>query len=301
MCGITGYISLNNSIEPAQLKKATSLLQHRGPDAEGFYFSDNNKIGLGHRRLSILDLSTAANQPMHSSNGRYIIVFNGEVYNYKELAETLSDKGAGLTTTSDTEVILQLFCERGVDCFKELNGMFALAIYDIQKNILTLARDHAGIKPLFIYCDDDEFIFASELKAIQSIKKRELGINRKAIAYFLHLGFIPHPFTIYNKTEKFPAAHYLQLDINASNFNCINSQMLPFWSLEAKIEKETVKDEKTAKARLKNLLFDSVQKQLVSDVPIGTFLSGGIDSSLVTAIACQVSNKKINSYSIAID
>ena len=301
MCGITGYISLTNSIEPAQLKKATSLLQHRGPNAEGFYFNDNNKIGLGHRRLSILDLSNAANQPMHSSNGRYIIVFNGEVYNYKELAKTLSDKGASLKTTSDTEVILQLFCERGVNCFKELNGMFALAIYDIQKNVLTLARDHAGIKPLFIYHNDNEFIFASELKAIQSIKNRNLDINRKAIAYFLHLGFIPHPFTIYNKTEKFPAAHYIQLNVNANNFNCINSQTLPFWSLKKIVAKETIKDEKTAKKILTNLLFDSVEKQLISDVPVGTFLSGGIDSSLITAIACQVSDRKINSYSIAID
>ena len=301
MCGITGYISLNNSIQPAQLKKATGILQHRGPDAEGFYFTDSNKVGLGHRRLSILDLSTSANQPMHSSDGRYVIVFNGEIYNYKELAQTLSDKGASLKTTSDTEVILQLFCEKGVHCFKELNGMFALAIYDVQKNIFTLARDHAGIKPLFIYYDDNEFIFASELKVIQSLKSRQLNINKKAIAYFLHLGFIPHPFTIYNKTEKFPAAHYLQLNTNAKNFNHVSSLLIPFWQPEFRIGKKLIKDEKTAKEILKDLLFDSVKKQLISDVPIGTFLSGGIDSSLVTAIACQVSNKQINSYSITID
>jgi len=188
-----------------------------------------------------------------------------------------------------------------VHCFKELNGMFALAIYDVQKNIFTLARDHAGIKPLFIYYDDNEFIFASELKVIQSLKSRQLNINKKAIAYFLHLGFIPHPFTIYNKTEKFPAAHYLQLNANAKNFNHASSLLIPFWQPEFRIGKKLIKDEKTAKEILKDLLFDSVKKQLISDVPIGTFLSGGIDSSLVTAIACQVSDKQINSYSITID
>ncbi len=301
MCGIAGYISLNNSIQAHQLKKATSLLQHRGPDAEDFYFSEDNRVGLGHRRLSILDLSTSADQPMFSSNGRYVIVYNGEVYNYKELTCQLKDKGASLKTTSDTEVILELFAEQGVQCFKQLNGMFALAIYDIQKQILTVARDHAGIKPLFIYYDEGDFIFASELKAIQSVKQSQLSINKKAIPYFLHLGFIPHPLTIYNNTEKFPAAHLLQIDVNSQNFSNLNSSITSFWKLESKIEMNSINDEKTAKQKLTGLLFDSVEKQLVSDVPLGTFLSGGVDSSLVTAIASKVNNQKINSFSIAID
>ena len=238
---------------------------------------------------------------MFSSNGRYVIVYNGEVYNYKELTCQLKDKGASLKTTSDTEVILELFAEQGVQCFKQLNGMFALAIYDIQKQILTVARDHAGIKPLFIYYDEADFIFASELKAIQSIKKSQLSINKKAIPYFLHLGFIPHPLTIYNNTEKFPAAHLLQIDVNSQNFSNLNSSITSFWKLESKIEMNSINDEKTAKQKLTGLLFDSVEKQLVSDVPLGTFLSGGIDSSLVTAMASKVNNQKINSFSIAID
>ena len=301
MCGIAGYISLNNSIQPHQLKKATKLLQHRGPDAEGFYFSEDNKLGLGHRRLSILDLSTSADQPMFSSDRRYVIVYNGEVYNYKELTYKLKDKGASLTTTSDTEVILELFAERGMQCFKELNGMFALAIYDIQKQILTIARDHAGIKPLFIYYDEVDFIFASELKAIHSLKQSHLSINKKAIPYFLHLGFIPHPLTIYNNTEKFPAAHCQQIDINKQNFSNLNSSINSFWQLESKIEMNSIIGEKKAKQKLTGLLFDSVEKQLISDVPLGTFLSGGIDSSLITAIASKVNTQKINSFSIAID
>src|SRR6185312_12492987 len=301
MCGITGYISLNNSIPSHQLKKATDLLQHRGPDAEGFYFSEDNKVGLGHRRLSILDLSSSADQPMFSSDGRYVMVYNGEVYNYKELTYKLKDKGASLKTTSDTEVILELFAEQVVQCFKELNGMFAFAIYDIQKHILTIARDHAGIKPLFIYFDEADFIFASELKAVQSVKQSQLGINKKAIPYFLHLGFIPHPLTIYNNTEKFPAAHFLQIDVNSQSFSTLNSSITSFWKLESKIEMNSINDKKTAKQKLTGLLFDSVEKQLISDVPLGTFLSGGVDSSLVTAIASKVNTQKINSFSIAID
>jgi asparagine synthase (glutamine-hydrolysing) len=301
MCGIAGYISLNNTIEPDQLKGATRLLRHRGPDAEGFYFTDDKKIGLGHRRLSILDLSASANQPMFSSNGRYVIIFNGEVYNFIELRQKLKDKGANLKTNSDTEVILELFAQQGTACFKELNGMFAVAIFDISKNILTLARDHAGIKPLFFYFEEGDFVFASELKSIRHIKQAMLTINKKAIPYFLHLGFIPHPLTIYNKTEKFPAAHFLQLDLGLMSAKNLNAELNPFWKPENIMERNSIKDEKKAKRMLTSLLFDSVEKQLISDVPIGTFLSGGVDSSLVTAIASKVSKQKINSYSIAID
>lgn len=301
MCGISGYISLNNSISPVELKNATSILQHRGPDAEGFYFSNDEKVGLGHRRLSIIDLSSTANQPMFSSDGQYVIIFNGEVYNFKELQQKLRDKGALLKTTSDTEVILQLFAEQGVECFKDFNGMFALAIYDIEHKVLTLCRDHAGIKPLFIYCCENEIIFSSELKSIKSIKEKQLVINKNAIPYFLHLGFIPKPLTIYKDVAKFPAAHYLQIDATQNNFNYLLNTITPFWNLEAKIEKDPLKEEKKAKEKLTGLLFDSIEKELISDVPIGTFLSGGVDSSLVTAIASKVSSKKINTFSIAID
>jgi asparagine synthase (glutamine-hydrolysing) len=301
MCGIAGYISLHNSIQPYGLKEAAELIQHRGPDAEGFYFTDNEKVGLAHRRLSILDLSSSANQPMFSSDGNYIIAYNGEVYNFNELKQKLSDKGASLKTTSDTEIILELFSEQGVSCFKNFNGMFALAIYDLEKKVLTLCRDHAGIKPLFIYQDENDFIFSSELKVIKAIKKNQLTINKSAIPYFLHLGYIPHPLTIYNNIIKFPAAHYLQVNVNSKSLKNINSGMVSFWNLESKIEEDAITNEKTGKKTLKNLLFDSIEKQLISDVPIGTFLSGGVDSSLVTAISTKVSDKKINSFSIAID
>ena len=301
MCGIAGYVSLNNSIGPEQLKKGTNLLQHRGPDAEGFYFSEDEKVGLGHRRLSILDLSTSANQPMFSRDKKHVIVFNGEIYNFKELKQKLCDKGVNLVTTSDTEVILELFTEKGVACFKDFNGMFSLAIYNIETKVLTLCRDHTGIKPLFIYYDDASFIFASELKSIQSIKAHQLKTNKEAIPYFLHLGFIPHPLTIYENVEKFPAAHYLQLNTSSQNFKSISLDITAFWSLESAIEKKVLNNEAKAKKELTGLLFNSVEQQLISDVPLGTFLSGGVDSSLVTAIATKVSPQKINSFSVAVD
>ena len=302
MCGIAGYISFNNTITEQQLKDAARLMEHRGPDANGFYFSANKTVGLAHRRLSILDLSVAANQPMFSADGRYCIVFNGEIYNFKDLKEQLADKGASLKTTSDTEVILELFAQKGVPCFAQMNGMFALAIFDTRENILTICRDHVGIKPLFFYRDEFTVIFASELKVIKSIIGDKLTINKEAIPYFLHLGFIPQPLTIYNNTSKFPSAHYLQIPTEKSLFDHFAIEFKPFWKLENSIERIAITGEAGAKKQLNDLLFDSVQKQLISDVPIGTFLSGGVDSSLVTAIASKVAGAdKIKTFSIAID
>lgn len=302
MCGIAGYISFNNTITEGQLKQAALLMEHRGPDAAGFYFTEDKTVGLAHRRLSILDLSISANQPMFSSNGRYCIVFNGELYNFKDLKGRLSDKGASLKTTSDTEVLLELFVQEGPACFAEMNGMFAFAIFDMQEKTLTLCRDHIGIKPLFFYQDGASIVFASELKVIKSIIGERLTINREAIPYFLHLGFIPQPLTIYNNTSKFPSGHYLQFQVEKPLIDPSGIVFTPFWKLENNIKKTTITDEPDAKKQLNELLLDAVQKQLVSDVPIGTFLSGGVDSSLVTAMASKVAGAdKIKTFCIAID
>jgi asparagine synthase (glutamine-hydrolysing) len=299
MCGIAGYISLNNDFTQQQLKDAAAVIHHRGPDADGFYFSPDNKIGFAHRRLSILDLSNAANQPMLSADGRYCIVFNGEVYNFSELKQQLKDKGASLKTTSDTEVIIELFAQQGASCFAKMNGMFAFAIHDKQKNTVTICRDHVGIKPLFYYLDDQSFVFASELKAIKKILGNKLSVCNEAIPYFLHLGFIPEPLTIYNSTYKFPSAHYAEINLEKKS---IDVSPKAFWKLEDTITTVVTKDESAAKKELNELLHDAIQKQLISDVPIGTFLSGGIDSSLVTAIASKVNgSNKIKTFSIAID
>ena len=302
MCGIAGYISINNAISEQQLKQAATLLQHRGPDAEGFYFSDDKKVGLAHRRLSILDLSATANQPMFSGNGRYCIIFNGEIYNFNELKLQLADKGTSLKTSSDTEVILELFTQFGPSCFATMNGMFALVIYDKKENVITLCRDHVGIKPLFYFNDGKTIAFASELKAIKHLVPVKLQLNKEAIPYYFHLGFIPEPLTIYANTYKFPSAHYLQINVQAVSFDNIQEQIISFWKLQNIISSSTITDEPSAKKQLNDLLFDAVKKQLISDVPIGTFLSGGVDSSLVTAIAAKIAgSNKIKTFSIAID
>lgn len=301
MCGIAGYISLNNTVTPAKIKRACLLLQHRGPDAEGFYFSKDERVGLAHRRLSVLDLSAAANQPMFSANGRYCIVFNGEVYNYKQLAQLLACKGASLKTASDTEVILELFVQLGPSCFSRMNGMFAIAIFDLQEKILTLCRDQLGIKPLFFYQDEQTILFGSELKVIKNVLGDSLEINRDAIPCFLHLGFIPQPLTIYLNTIKFPAGHYLQVSTEEKYF-APSPDMIPYWETAKCITPSKFGNGPVAKKQLNELLLAAVQRQLVSDVPIGTFLSGGVDSSLVTALASKIaSGTPVKTFSIGVD
>ncbi|MGN6400932.1 MAG: asparagine synthase (glutamine-hydrolyzing) [Flavisolibacter sp.] len=298
MCGISGFFSAKNKLDKEDLLQMTSCLKHRGPDAGGLFISEDEQTGLGHRRLSILDLSDAANQPMYSSCGRYVIVFNGEVYNFREIATSIKrqDPSLQLHTTSDTEVVLQAFIQNGSSLFSELNGMFAFAIYDKEQRKITLCRDHIGIKPLFYYWDGESFVFASELKALAALKQLKKEVNEQAISQFLHLGYIPEPLTIYRNVYKFPSGHFLEIGPHDVSF-----QIKPFWKVEDKIEAGVLKDERQAKDELRKLLFDAVEKQLVSDVPIGTFLSGGIDSSVVTAIASKVSPGKVKTFNIGFE
>ena len=183
MCGITGFISKN--LKKTDLVKMTNALSHRGPDTSGYFFEQQKGVALGHRRLSILDLSGAANQPMTSHCGRYIMVYNGEIYNFKKIANTL--KKTNWKTSSDSEVILEAFVTWGIDFLHQLNGMFAIAIYDKNEDKLFLFRDRMGIKPLYYFYDEKELIFSSELKAICAIKKN-LKINNNSIYAYLHLG-----------------------------------------------------------------------------------------------------------------
>jgi len=289
MCGIAGLYFPNGAKEQ-DLRTMARAIAHRGPDAEGIHV--HGAFGLAHRRLSILDLSTAAHQPMQSSNGRCIICYNGEVYNFRELREEL---GLDTRTTSDTEVILEAFALLGPKMVERLNGMFAIAILDTVENKLFLFRDRMGIKPLFIYRDGGQMAFASELKAITAIEHQlQLTVNRAAIPYFLHLGYIPQPLSIYNEVEKFPSGHWAVFDGHDLKTEC-------YWSPEQHVTKEVRTDEASAKTELDGLLTASVKRRLVSDVPFGTFLSGGIDSSLVTALAQKVSDDPIKTFSIGFD
>ena len=296
MCGIAGFISSGFSRE--HLEIITRKLQHRGPDAEGYFFEEINKqhIGLGHRRLSIIDLSEAANQPMYSHCGRYVMVFNGEIYNYGHIKQQ-KFSAVNWRSSGDSEVILESFARFGPDCFHWFNGMFALAIWDKQDKKLILARDHVGIKPMYCYYENNELIFTSELKSITAVKKN-LQVNYSVIPAYLHIGYIPHPYSIFKNVTKLSAGSYAEVAVN--NDGTLSFAEKSFWKIQDKIQLQVLSDEDKAKQELDSLLTDAVARQLVSDVPIGTFLSGGTDSSIVTALACKVSGKKINTYSIAV-
>ncbi|MDX2003530.1 MAG: asparagine synthase (glutamine-hydrolyzing) [Chitinophagales bacterium] len=288
MCGLAGFFSSEPILAEADLRRMTDCLSHRGPDAGGYYFEAN--IGLGHRRLSIIDLSESANQPMVSHSGRYLIIFNGEVYNFREIAQELD---VPLKTTGDTEVVLEAFAKWGPDFVQKLNGMFAIAIYDKELHELHLYRDRIGIKPIYYFWDGVTFVFGSELKALLEIDlvNQSKAINKQALNAYLYLGYIPQPLSIYSNIHKFPQGSYGLVQRSQLSVR-------PYWRLEDQIEPNVVTDEANAKARLKELVLSSVKYRLISDVPFGTFLSGGIDSSLVTAAAQQVSNSPINTFSI---
>ncbi len=291
MCGIAGYYSTDKKFTKKDLTNITDALSHRGPDACG-YFNDNT-VGLGHKRLRIIDLSDVANQPMLSHSKRYTIAFNGEIYNYKNIGKELN---INFYTSSDTEVILEAFEKWNISFVDKLNGMFAIAIYDKQEKKLYLFRDRMGIKPLFYYWDGKNFAFASELKALTKLNfiKTNKQINKQAINHFLYLGYIPEPYTIYQNIFKFPSAHYAVISNNLNN----KIKIKPYWKLEDKIRPVVINDFKKAKSQLNQLITKSVEYRLISDVPYGTFLSGGTDSSLITAIAQKLTNNKLKTFSI---
>lgn len=290
MCGITGFYSIkhNEFASKDELKAMTDCIGHRGPDAQGHYYNDY--VGLGHRRLSILDLSTDANQPMESHSMRYICVFNGEIYNFMDIAAELNIE---LKTSCDTEVVVEAFAEWGITFINKLNGIFSICIYDKQERVMYLFRDRLGIKPLFYYWDGENFAFSSEIKSLLKIKKirDNRQLNNIAISEFLNLGFIPEPDTIYSGIKKFPSG-----EVGIISEKGFRTET--FWDVEGIIRRNTINDYEEAKQRIRETIESSVKMQLISDVPYGTFLSGGIDSSLVTAVAAKVCNGKLNTFSI---
>lgn len=287
MCGIAGFVS--NRFSQQDLRALSNAISHRGPDADGFYTQDS--VGLAHRRLSIIDLSDSANQPFHSACGRYVMVFNGEVYNFAEIAQQLAPFER--RTSSDTEVILEAYRQLGPSCANLFNGMFALAIWDNQEKNLFLLRDRLGIKPLYLFHEGTDFAFSSELK---SLKKLPIGLtyNKEAIAAYLRLGYVPGHCTTYKNITPFPAGHF-------GVFKNDTLTVSPYWESSEKITRESITDETEAKARLNELLLSSVKYRLIADVPVGCFLSGGTDSSLVAALAQKAGGKPIHSFSIGFE
>ena len=293
MCGISGYYSPQEFFREEDLRKMVQIQQHRGPDAQGHFHEGS--VGLGHNRLSILDLSSAANQPMHSHDGRYVLVYNGEIYNYREIASELRLKfNSSFKTSSDTEVVLESYIQYGEKCLEKFNGMFALAIYDREEKSLFLARDRVGIKPLYYYWDGKNFAFASELKALKALPSIPHDLNNNAIYKFLHLGFIPAPMSIYKSIRKMESGTWFRIQEN-------QMEEKTYWSVFEKITPRIVEDEKEAIVRLSDLIMSSVQYQIKSDVPFGIFLSGGIDSSLISSCAVSLAGVKINTFSIGFE
>ncbi|MBX2958856.1 MAG: asparagine synthase (glutamine-hydrolyzing) [Flavobacteriales bacterium] len=289
MCGIVGIITKKNVLSENLIQKMTSTLNHRGPDSMGVFVDKN--IALGHARLSIIDLSNNANQPMTSHNGRYVMVYNGEIYNYGEIATEIKQNfHVDFRTSSDSEVILEAFSHYGMSFVEKLNGMFAIAIYDKQLRELFLFRDRIGIKPLHYYNDGEHILFASEIKSIKLVASK-LDVNYEAIQLFLHLGYIPAPLSIYNNLNKLEAGHFLKISGN-------KIEKIKYWSVNEAVSNHTITNEKEAIVKFSDLLSSSVQYQLKSDVPFGVFLSGGIDSSLITAQASAISSVPINTFSI---
>jgi asparagine synthase (glutamine-hydrolysing) len=288
MCGITGFISSSWVLN--DLQKMTRKLKHRGPDAEGFYSNIAQGIFLGHRRLSILDLSAAANQPFYSKDNRYVMVYNGEVFNYQELA---SKYAIQTETTSDTEVVLELFAKIGVQAFQEFNGMFAIAIWDALEEKLTLVRDRFGIKPLCYYDGPDGFAFASELKALIELPIPRL-INTEALADYLFLEYIPKPNTIFQNIKKLANGCYIEITNN------VHVEIKSFYDIRDKYNPILVKEE-NALEEFHTLLSKAVKSRMISDVPIGTFLSGGVDSSLIAAKFQEQSSLPVETFTISFD
>ncbi len=295
MCGIAGYMTISEN--RPDIKCMTSSLAHRGPDAQGLFHSDDGKAGFGHRRLSVIDTNHRSNQPFHSYCDRYVISYNGEIYNYQELKqEILESKPINFKTTSDTEVLLEGFVLWGPEVANKLNGMFAFSIYDKVEKKIWLFRDRIGIKPLFVYHQNGLIAWSSELKTFQIEPQisKDLTLNHEAIHHYLHLGYIPQPLTIYHQIEKFPS----------STWRCINEDLTYqdkcYWDVKDQFDVSFGSEEDLCD-RLKNLLESSVRYRLISDVPFGTLLSGGVDSSLVTAIAAGQSREKLKTFSVGLE
>ncbi|MEW4924512.1 asparagine synthase (glutamine-hydrolyzing) [Algibacter sp. 2305UL17-15] len=295
MCGINGIINKTSCSEneiTAALTKMNNLIIHRGPDEDGFIATkqDNFSLGMAMRRLSIIDLSTGK-QPIYSDDKKIVIVFNGEIYNYRELKSKLEESGTVFKTNSDTEVILRLYEKHGVESFKWLDGMFGFSIYDQHKNKVFIARDFFGEKPLYYTSTSKQFIWASELKSIVNVLDFKPEISKKGVNLFLRLTYIPAPYSIYDNIFKLEANHYIAYDLktNAHKVHEICQETLP------KEENISFED---AKKHVKDLVYESVNSRSIADVPLGTFLSGGVDSSIVSLCLSQSATKKIETFSI---
>ncbi|MCS7027403.1 MAG: asparagine synthase (glutamine-hydrolyzing) [Bacteroidia bacterium] len=295
MCGITGIISTQNPVQVQQIKAMNDTLIHRGPDSEGIWISKDGKIGLGHRRLSILDLSERGAQPMHSKDGNYVIVLNGEIYNYIELREILTKKGYTFNSQTDTEVLLNLFIEYGEACLKQVEGMYAFAIWNNKDKTLFLARDRFGEKPLYYTYTTHSFAFASEMKALWKYGVSKKPNLKRVFEYLLYstIESSIYPYqTFYENIFQIEPAHYAYVRIDQDR---LHFQTHKYWDI-TNINATYTGSFEQAKEEFLALFTDSIRKRLRSDVPVGSSLSGGLDSSSIVCSIHQYFSNNIKEF-----
>jgi asparagine synthase (glutamine-hydrolysing) len=293
MCGINGYVSKTVVDNLSQKVDGMNYsIFHRGPDEDGFFIYDN-RIAMAMRRLSIIDLSTGS-QPIYNDSKSLVITFNGEIYNYKILRQSLQEKGVSFSTSGDTEVVLKMYEHYGESSFSMLDGMFAFAITDVVNNKVIIARDKFGEKPLYYFKDDHQrFIWASELKSIINVAPGITNnIDEQALSLFFSLSYIPSPFTIYKEVRKLKPGNYITL-----NTTTLEYSICQYWNIEP--QQTIISDYSAAKQQLRNLLYNSIESRMHADVPLGVFLSGGVDSSIVAATMADISSsRRIKTFSI---
>ena len=304
MCGILGHYNLTESAESniKTIQEMISTINHRGPDANGYWINEEKNFSIGHVRLSILDLSKNGSQPMSSHGNNLIISFNGEIYNFKKLKKELEILGVKFQSTSDTEVLLSAFETWGVDfALTKIEGMFAIALWDKKNKKLFLIRDRMGEKPLFYGFQDDLFFFSSELRVLSKIKKFKKNVSRKSINTFLHFGYLDKDQTFFEDVYSLPKANYLVV-------NLLNKKVLSkedffykkYWDINdnTNFKYGSLED---CECQLEQLLSEKVKDQIISDVPIGAFLSGGVDSSLIVALMQEQSANNVKTFSIGFE
>lgn len=305
MCGIAGLVARGGSLEPWELPLIAEAMgraiAHRGPDAAGVW-TDDRRVAFSHQRLSIIDLSTVANQPMVSACGRWVLAYNGECYNFEELRHRLdAEKSIPWRSRSDTEVVLEAIAAWGVSAaLVEFNGMFAFSAFDRHEKRLYLARDRLGKKPLFFALTDRALLFGSELKALMACDFFPRAVDPGAVGEYLRYGYVPGARAIFASTEKVPAGSYVAVDI-ADDSNLQIAERRTYWSAAARFLETQVNGQASKpQAKLDELLRDSVKKRLIADVPVGCLLSGGVDSSLITALAVQTNptGHKIRTFTV---
>lgn len=291
MCGIAGIVGQTHNNKQT-LKTMLQRITHRGPDAEGMWAADG--VQFGHRRLSVIDTSSHANQPMEHSSGRFVITFNGEIYNFQDIRKSLEQKKYVFQTHSDTEVLLHAWAEWGVACLNILEGMFAFGIWDKQKRELFLVRDRMGEKPLYYFHRGDTLVFASELQALEAHPQCPQDIDDSAVSQFLTFNYILSDKCIYKETHKLPPAHFLHLKLGGT------PEIIQYWDLASHFSApKHTGAEADLMAELNHLLEDITQRTSVADVPLGAFLSGGVDSSAIVAAMCRTTNPaNVKTFSI---